>query len=514
MKGSGLRAKGFAFVALAFVVTSFVGRSPEGLALHAQQDFSVRSAAPVTFLQINDVYSTVPIDGVGGLARVATLKQNLAAAGRTPFLVMAGDFLSPSVASSVFKGEQMIAALNAAGLDMATLGNHEFDFGDDELIKRMGEATFEWVVSNVVDTNTGKPIGGAKPFVVKSFGGLKVGFIGLCLTTQEITADKLKHTKLVNPMVAAGRYLRELKKAGATVIVAVTHLAIATDRELVERYPEIDLVIGGHEHYLITDIDGKALISKAGSDAKAVARIDVNRRPGGTTERFYELLPITSALADDAKTAGVIAAWESRLGPALDSVVGSTAVPLDGVNLHLHSSETNLGNLVADAIRADGRADLAIVNAGSLRGNRLYPAGPLTRRRLLEIHPFNNVVTVVAVPGRIVLAALNHGVSMLPVTNGRFPQVSGVTMEVDATAAVGSRVRHVEIAGQPLDLGKTYTVAISDFVMRGGDDYTMFKGQPVTIAPEAGDTVSAAIEKYIASQGTIAPAVEHRIIVR
>ena len=79
----------------------------------------------------------MPIDGLGGLARVATLKQNLAAAGRTPFLVLAGDFLSPSVASSVFKGEQMIAALNAAGLDLATLGNHEFDFGDDVLIQRM-----------------------------------------------------------------------------------------------------------------------------------------------------------------------------------------------------------------------------------------------------------------------------------------------------------------------------------------------------------------------------------------
>src|SRR5205085_6606900 len=106
--------------------------------------------------------------------------------------------------------------------------------------------------------------------------------------------------------------------------------AIATDRELVEQHPEIDLVIGGHEHYLITSVDGRGLISKAGSDAKTVARIDVNRRPGGATERFYELLPINAALADDAKTAGVIAAWEARLGTALDAVVGSTSVPLDG----------------------------------------------------------------------------------------------------------------------------------------------------------------------------------------
>jgi 5'-nucleotidase len=99
-----------------------------------------RNRAPLTILQINDVYSTVPIDGAGGLARVATLKQRLAAAGRHPLAILAGDFLSPSVASSVFKGEQMVAALNAAGLDIATLGNHEFDFGDDLLIERMHEA--------------------------------------------------------------------------------------------------------------------------------------------------------------------------------------------------------------------------------------------------------------------------------------------------------------------------------------------------------------------------------------
>ena len=125
---------------------------------------SARAAPPLTILQINDVYSTVPIDGAGGLARVATLKQQIAAEGGTPWLVLAGDFLSSSVASTVFKGEQMIAALNAAGLDMATLGNHEFDFGFDILLKRMAEARWQWVVSNVVDAQTGRPIGGRRRF--------------------------------------------------------------------------------------------------------------------------------------------------------------------------------------------------------------------------------------------------------------------------------------------------------------------------------------------------------------
>jgi len=237
----------------------------------------------------------------------------------------------------------MIAALNAVGLDLATLGNHEFDFGDDVLIERMHEAKWQWVVSNVVDTRTGRPIGDAPPYVVKMFGALKVGFIGLCLNTAEISRDKLTHTRLDDPLESAAKYLPRLKDEDATVIVAVTHLAFATDRALVERFPEIDLIIGGHEHYLITSTENRTLISKAGTDARYVARIDVNRRPEGTLERFYELLPVTSTIADEPKTAEVVSSFEKRLGSELETVVGETRVPLDAVSVRLRSSERNVG---------------------------------------------------------------------------------------------------------------------------------------------------------------------------
>jgi 5'-nucleotidase / UDP-sugar diphosphatase len=486
--------------------------------LFAQQEepSSPRARAPVSFLQINDVYTTVPVPGedLGGLARIATLKQRLAAAGRTPFLVLAGDFLSPSVASTAFKGEHMIAALNAAGLDMATLGNHEFDFGDDVLIQRMHEAKWQWVVSNVVDTRTGKPIADAAPYVVRTFGGLKVGFIGLCLTSTEITLDKLLHTRIVEPLEAARQYLPALKREGATVIVAVTHLAFATDRALIERFPEIDLVIGGHEHYLITAAVNRSLISKAGSDAKFVARIDVNRPSGGPVERFYELLPITKALPDDPRTADVIASFEARLGAELESVVGASRVPLDAVSQHLRSSETNLGDMIADAVRADAATDVAIVNSGSIRGNRIFPAGPLTRRTLIEIYPFDNVITTLAMPGRVVLEALTAGVSRLPAAAGMFPQVSGLTMTVDPSAPAANRVRDVRVNGQPLDPNRTYTVAIPDFILKGGDDYTMFAGQRVLVGPENGNLITGAIEKYVAAKREVAPQIEGRITLR
>ena len=156
----------------------------------SEEPSAPRARAPLTILQINDVYSTVPIDGAGGLARVATLKRRLSEAGLTPLLVLAGDFLSPSVASSVFKGEQMVAALNAAGVDMATFGNHEFDFGADVLRQRMKESRWQWVASNLVDAS-GKPLAGTVPYVVRTFGSLRVGFIGLISTTEQMGSERL-----------------------------------------------------------------------------------------------------------------------------------------------------------------------------------------------------------------------------------------------------------------------------------------------------------------------------------
>jgi 5'-nucleotidase/UDP-sugar diphosphatase len=477
----------------------------------AQQDEpgSPRAQSALTILQINDVYSTVPIDGAGGLARLATLKKHLSANGHPVFLTLAGDFLSPSVASSIFKGEQMVAALNAAGLDIATLGNHEFDFGRDVLIQRMAEAKFQWVVSNVIDTKTGKPIGGAAPYVLRDAGPLTVGFIGLCIKTP-LVKDNQAGIRFTDPLLAAARYIPVLKSRGANVIVAITHLSFAEDRALVRRFPQIDLVIGGHEHYPITAGESHALISKAGSDARWAARIDINRTSTGTVERFYELIPITSAIADDPQTAQAVALYESRLGKELDEVVATSTVGLDATDLR-EIGESNLGNLVADALRADVGADVGLVNSGAIRGDRLYPAGPITRRTLIAMHPFGNVNCEIAVTGRVLLAALNNGVSKLPIGAGQFPQISGLTMKVNPRAPPGNRVTAVLVNGQPLDPAKTYTVALPDYLLKGGDSYTMFANARVIVGPESGNLIVAALEKHVAARRDVSPGIEGRI---
>jgi 5'-nucleotidase len=490
---------------------------------------------------LNDVYSTVPVNDMGGLARVATLKRRIRDEGRTPVLVLAGDFLSPSVASAVFKGEQMIAALNAAGLDMATLGNHEFDFGDDVLIERMRAAKWQWLVANVIDRRTGKPIGGASPYVIRTFGTLKVGFIGLCLSTSEISSATLTHTELVDPLIAAAQYVTLLKRQGAQVVVAITHLTYADDRRLAKRFPQIDVVIGGHEHYPITGMEGRTLISKAGSDARWVARIDVvgpadarqswgsgqsptsgqsrgsaqSRGPGGASlvAKFFELIPITSEIPDDPNTAAVVQDYEERLSGELDTVIGEVAAPLEARSIRLRVSEQPIGNLFADAIRSDVKAEAALINSGSIRGDRVYPAGPLTRRTLLAMHPFGNMVCAVEVTGAVLLAALNNGVARLPASAGQFPQVSGLTFTVDTNAPPGNRIRNAAVNGQPLVETRRYRLAIPDYVFNGGDGYSMFSGQRVLVGPESGNLLVSVVERFVSAQKQIAPALDGRITI-
>lgn len=480
-----------------------------------EEPSSPRLQSAVTILQINDVYSTVPVDGLGGVARVATIKKELQAAGRTPLLMIGGDFLASSVASSVFKGEQMIAAFNAMGLDVATLGNHEFDFGVDLLVTRMRQAKWQWVIANVIDRQTNTIIGGAPPYVIRDINGLKVGILGLCLLDEGMSNPELKtRLTLLDPLDTAARYVPEMKQQGADVIIALTHLRIWTDQALADRVPEIDLIVGGHEHYPINLTTGRTLITKAGMDARTVARIDIIKRPGGALDRYYELIPVTSAVKDDPATLAIVNDWESKLSAEMDRPVGATSAPLDAVNQRLRSRETNLANLVADAMRQEAHADVALVNSGGIRGNRVYPAGSLTRRDLVSIHPFGNVICTVALTGEALLRMLNIGVGNLPaVTTGQFPAVSGVRFRVVLANRTGDRVRDLRVNGTPVDLTKSYTLALPDYVLNGGDNYDAMKSSlRVLVAAEQGPLIVSALERYIAGQ-QISPTVDGRIAI-
>ena len=476
------------------------------------QDSTVR----VTLLQLNDVYQISPVDKGrnSGLARVATLRKKVLAESPNTLFLLGGDTISPSVASTIFKGEQVIATWNAIGLDYSVLGNHEFDFGNDMLVQRMKESKFVWLGANVIDRDTGKSFNGMPPYVIRKFGNIKIGFFGLLTTDTATSSSPGKNIRFVDPILTARRLVPKMRAEGATVIVAVTHLAMPEDKVLA-RTGLVDVILGGHEHELLQSHAGRAPIFKWGSDARVLGRIDLNIN--SKTRRLESMdwagIPVTDATPDDPDAAKVIAEYEKKLSAELDKPLGRTAVELDGTSLASRTRETNLGNLIADSFRAGTKADITLFNGGTIRANTIFAVGTISKRDVVSMLPFENPIVKIEATGAQIKAALENGVSQVAETSesGRFPQVSGMAFEYDARKPAGSRVVSVTINGQPLDEKKIYTMASPTFLVEGGDGYTMFKTSKLLIAAESAAIDSAVLSDFISAAGEVAPKVEGRI---
>jgi len=480
----------------------------------------------ITILQLNDVYQIAPVDRGkrGGMARVATIARTVRVASPNTLFLLAGDFISPSLASRMFKGKQMIDALNSAGLDIATLGNHEFDFGSDILRERMKDSRFAYTIANVIDKATGKPFGGASPYIIRELGGVRVAIFGLLLTDTATMSTPGQGVRFDDAVKAGMRVARKLRRQGADLVIALTHLPMPQDKQLAAS-GDIDLIVGGHEHELLQAVAGGALIVKAGSDARNLGRIDLhlartgNPRPAtrkGRRSRFrlqsldWQVIPVTDAVTDDAETAAVVAGYEQQLNASLGEVIGRTSVTLDVRAATVRHGESNIGNFIADAYRAALDSDVALVNSGSLRSDATYGPGELTKKDVLSVLPFENAIVKVKLTGAHLKRLLENGVSQAGHEDGRFPQVSGITFTYDASRAVGSRVTSFAVGGQPVQADKSYTMAVSAYVFGGGDSYD-FKGAELVISAEAGPVEPDVVMEAIRKAGTIAPQVEGRI---
>ncbi|MFQ5349618.1 MAG: bifunctional metallophosphatase/5'-nucleotidase, partial [Thermoanaerobaculia bacterium] len=228
-------------------------------------------------------------------------------------------------------------------------------------------------------------------------------------------------------------------------------------------------------------------------------------------EKHFEVVPIVEGMVDDPTTAAVVADWEARLDGELAVAVGATREPLNAVAEEVRSGESNLGNLFADAMRRETGAEVAILNAGSIRSNRVYPPGELTRRDLIAMHPFGGKVCQVEVSGAALAEALEHGFSRLGESAGRFPQLSGVRVEVDPGQPVGERLVDATVGGRPLDPERLYHVAIPDYLLEGGDGYSVFENARVLAGPEEGSMLVTVLEQTIRQRQPLAPRVEGRI---
>jgi 5'-nucleotidase len=474
-----------------------------------------RPPVRLTFLQFNDHYVLEAADRegrTGGMARIATLVARTRAESPHTLLALAGDTISPSIMSTFLRGEQMIAAWNQLGLDVATFGNHEFDFGPATLLDRMRESRFVWLSANVTDRATGRPFGGARRTHVVERGGAAVGFFGLTVPDTPATSSPGPGIAFGEPLAAARVAVAELTRDRRPLVVAVTHQDMPADEAMARAVPGIHLVLGGHEHDPLENVVGDTLITKAGADGVFVVRVDVQvARDGKVLARTHRFLPVTPELPEEPAMAALVAGYRAKLSAALDVRVGATRVPLDARNAALRTGETNLGNYVADTIRARLRADVAVMNGGGIRGNQVIAAGPLTRRDVNTVVPFLNVLVKLEVPGSVLRAVLERGVAAYPRESGGFLQVSGVTLAFDPGRPPGERLVRVLVGGVPLDPARRYTLATNSYLAAGGDGYAMLVSAKPLVFPQDGPGLAETLVDAIERAGEIAPAVEGRV---
>ncbi|NKB56918.1 MAG: bifunctional metallophosphatase/5'-nucleotidase [Alphaproteobacteria bacterium] len=474
-------------------------------------------SATLTLLHINDVYEISPKDGKGGIAELMTLLEAERNRVKHHLTIFGGDLISPSVMSSLTKGAQMIEMMNAINLDVAGLGNHEFDFGDEVLRQRMAASNFTWLASNAFGPD-GRPFGDAQTSMIHKVEEFSVGMFALLTPeTTHLSSPGIEVAFTpIGPTATAA--VNALKEVGADLVIAITHLSLAEDRELARTVKGIDVILGGHDHDPITVYEGSTLILKAGHDAHylVVAELAINKKDGLHGPKVT-VLPqwrylSTAGVTPHAGLAALVKKYEAALDAKLDVAIGRTTVELDSRRSALRSSKSNFGNLVADALRQGVKADVAIINSGGIRGDKVYPPGSeLTRKDILSELPFGNHAVLLDLSGAELLKTLENGVSRVEDEVGRFPQISGMRFRFDATKPAGNRIVEVNIGGKPLNPNKRYKVATNEYIANGGDGYAVLKDAKTLIDAAGGVLMATTVMDYITAKNKIAPKIEGRV---
>ena len=448
-----------------------------GLQAAAAQPNLPASPAPkpltVTLVHLNDVYEIVPVEGgkSGGLARVATVIKQLKAAQPPLLTTLGGDYLSPSALGTAIvdgtrlAGRQMVDVLNAAGVDWATFGNHEFDVSEAAFRAHLAQAKFRLVSSNVTDA-AGQPFAGVSTSAIVPITvdgrTVKLGLIGVT-----IDANRKDWVRYRDGILAAKAEVEKLR-GSVDAIVALTHLSVEQDAEFVVAVPGIDVVLGGHEHenWLLYRGAKFVPIVKADANVRSLAIVTLTfGAPGARPEVTARLKPIDDTIAPDPVVAATVRGWVEkgfdgfrREGFTPEAVVAVVTEPLDGRESTVRNRSGKLTDLIAASMaREAGAVDVAIFNGGSVRIDDVLPPGAITEYDIIRVLPFGGKVVKASLDGALLARVLDTGLN----NEGTGGYLHAWGAKRDGNAWL--------IQGKPIDPARRYAVALNDFLLSGGE---------------------------------------------
>lgn len=471
----------------------------------------------ITFLQLNDVYEISPIQGgeYGGMARVETVHQELIKENQNTFLMMAGDFLNPSLLGTIkyngerVRGKQMVEVMNAMNFELVAFGNHEFDLSQKDLQKRLNESSFHWISGNTQLNLDGTitpfykevkgkrtPISKTHTISVKDADGtsVKIGFISVCIPSNP--KAYVNYTDIYKE--AQSTY--EALKDSVDIVFGLTHVTIAQDKKIAKILPDVPLIMGGHEHTNMKHQVGETIIAKADANAKTVY---IHRISFDTNTKEIlvnsELKEINITVKTDKRVGTIVEKWQKVLNTQIgriiedpNKIIYSAKAPLDGRDTPIRSEQTNLGMLVAKSMSFafDDKVDCSIVNGGSIRIDDML-TGDITSTDIFRVLPYGGAVLKVQMKGKLLKQVLQYGVEAAG--TGAYLQRDNVTYDGSNFKVNGDFVKDT----------KVYTVALSDYLMKGFDIPFLNEKNPDVISvyrpteDEAAYDIRKAVIKYM-----------------
>lgn len=503
---------------LSLTVTSF--------AADTAADAKAEMAGKTVILHTNDVHGAVE-----GYAYIAQLKADYEAKGAEVILVDAGDFSQGTTYVSSTKGADAVTMMNAAGYDVVTLGNHEFDYGYAQLKENMSKAKFKVVCADVFNED-GTPIFDAS-YTYTTKSGVKVGFFGMETPETQTKANPAlikgltfatgdAFTKAAADQVAA------LKDAD--VVICLAHLGVDAESapyrstDLYAAVKGIDFIIDGHSHTVMTKGEKGEPIQSTGTAFKNIGVIVIdNASKKIESNSLYEIKEDTAKDATVAAAAKVIV---DRVNNEYGVKFATSKVELNGAKAPNGNRdvETNNGDLITDAMRwkvlqnKDGLTVnedhvVAITNGGGIRA--AIAKGDVTKKDINTVLPFGNTVAVVYVTGEQLLEALEASTFSTPTAVGGFPQVSGINFTIhtgkaydknDATYPESTyygpktinRVVINSVNGKEFKANEVYAVVTNNFCAAGGDTYYAFKAASAQF--DTGIPLDEAVMEYVTKE--------------
>ena len=459
---------------------------------------SVRKPS-VHMIVMGDLYDFFDGHDRAGMARISALIREIRQSATGPvFVFHTGDAISPSIWGLLDRGKLMIEALGRLGLDAMVPGNHEFDFGPRVLAERAKEARFPIIAINA--SYQGTPVSGIKPFIDLTRGSMLVRVVGVG-GAGEYNVHLLSRIQ---------DFLNRRSGKRPDLTILLTHEEYEHDIALLTSLEGIDLLLGGDEHHpVVWQVDHKLLL-KPGAGNRTAAHL-VGYRKDGRWRWDIHIISLTDYPRQDVEFRRWLLKKTQPVRKRLGTVVGQTKTPLDARRSVIRMRSTAWMNWVVDRIRETMKTDLALLNAGAVRWERIYEPGIIRLKDLYEAFPFGNTLAVVRLTGTQIREALEEGLREPGPENGMLLHVSGLFYAYDPHRPFGRRVCRITMEdGTDLVPEKTYTVALNDYLFRGGGGIRAIRKGITVIPPESGPSLLDVIRRAIVDEG-ISPPDEPRI---